>query len=240
MPLYIGDYLADTARLTTAQHGAYLLLIMDYWRNGPPPDDDAVLAQITRMSAAEWRKSRPVLENFFKIFENKWVHDRIEKEKEIVTGKKAVASAKAKTAAEKRWSSTNDDSLIDDAPSNAQAVPESCPSQSQSETRSKPHVVCEQTPHDEIIDLYHETLPMCPRVRKWTPARMQAMRARWRENPDLEYWRNFFVYVAESDFLTGKSDRRQGSTGPPFLADLEWLINSSNHTKTVEGKYHRE
>ncbi|MDE3023857.1 MAG: hypothetical protein KGI54_18730, partial [Pseudomonadota bacterium] len=26
-------------------------------------------------------------------------------------------------------------------------------------------------PHQEIIALYHEVLPMCPRVRDWTPAR---------------------------------------------------------------------
>jgi uncharacterized protein YdaU (DUF1376 family) len=66
MPLYIGDYLGDTARLSTEQHGAYLLILMDYWRNGPPPDDDAVLAQICKLSPNAWAIHRPVLRPFFR------------------------------------------------------------------------------------------------------------------------------------------------------------------------------
>lgn len=34
MPVYIGDMLAKTTRMTTEQIGASFLVLMDYWRNG--------------------------------------------------------------------------------------------------------------------------------------------------------------------------------------------------------------
>lgn len=129
MPLYIGDYLADTGRLTTEQHGAYLLLIMDYWRNGPPPDDEEILQNITRLSKFLWKKSRPVLEKYFRVEDGVWKHKRIDEEMTEALSGKDAASEKARKAAEARWGKK-------DAPSIAQAhapeMLEECPSPSPS------------------------------------------------------------------------------------------------------------
>jgi hypothetical protein len=55
-------------------------------------------------------------------------------------------------------------------------------------------------PHQTIITLYHDTLPMCPRVAKWTPNRAKHLRSRWREHPHLELWQDFFEIVKILNF----------------------------------------
>lgn len=92
-------------------------------------------------------------------------------------------------------------------------------------------------PHQEIIALYHEVLPQCPRIRDWTTARATQLRARWNEDPtrqNLAYWRRLFVYVASCDFLVGKSQRKDRK---PFVAGLEWIVKASNFTKIREEHY---
>lgn len=104
MPLVIGDYLKDTGRLTTEQHGAYLLLIMDYWVEGPPRDDDEDLAAITRLDARSWKKTRAKLQAFFYIEDGRWRHKRVDAELADWTERKrknterASAGGKAKAA----------------------------------------------------------------------------------------------------------------------------------------------
>lgn len=122
MPFYVGDYLGDTQRLTTEQHGAYLLLILDYWRAGPAPDDDAVLAQITRLSPAAWKRTRAALVRFFKVEDGHWHHARIDRELSAAKDNAERRSSKAKSAAQARWGDATGN-----ARSMPQALPEECP-----------------------------------------------------------------------------------------------------------------
>jgi uncharacterized protein YdaU (DUF1376 family) len=134
MPVFIGDYLADTMHLTTEQHGAYLLLLFHLWRRGSLRDDDAVLAKISGLGENAWNLHRPALAEFFKIHDGLWQHGRVEKEKARVTATKQSMTKKAKSAASSRWRKS-------DAPSIAQAMPGDADSESESELERLPQVL---------------------------------------------------------------------------------------------------
>ena len=96
MRIYWADYDADTAHLTTMQHGIYLLLIKNYWQRGAAlPDDETKLARIAKVSIKDWRHNADVIREFFSIQENLWTHKRIAEELSRVEAK----SLKAKDAA---------------------------------------------------------------------------------------------------------------------------------------------
>jgi uncharacterized protein YdaU (DUF1376 family) len=98
MPLYIADYRLDTARLSASEHGAYLLLIMEYWAAGSLPEDDRQLARIAAMTDREWKAAKPIVQRFF---QDGWTHKRIDAEL-----KKAAATIdKRRAAAEQMHSS---------------------------------------------------------------------------------------------------------------------------------------
>jgi uncharacterized protein YdaU (DUF1376 family) len=104
MPLYIGDYLADTMHLNAAQHGAYLLLLMHQWRTGPLVDDDAQLATIARCDLALWRRAvGPVVRRFFDPTPEGLAQKRLATERLNAMALSAKLSDAGKTAAAKRW-----------------------------------------------------------------------------------------------------------------------------------------
>lgn len=81
MPLYVGDYIADTRHLTTMEHGAYLLLLMCMWRaNGSLPNTEGHLSRCANLPLDKWRRIAPTILAFFTIKGEKITHKRVTKE----------------------------------------------------------------------------------------------------------------------------------------------------------------
>lgn len=81
MPMYVADYMADAAHLSTLEHGAYLLLIFKYWqRQTALPADNNRLANLSGLSIQEWTMVRPALAPFFIEENGLWKHKRIDME----------------------------------------------------------------------------------------------------------------------------------------------------------------
>jgi uncharacterized protein YdaU (DUF1376 family) len=156
MPVYIGDYLADTMHLTTEQHGAYLLLLFHLWRRGTLPGDNLALAQITGLTADAWSNARAVLAEFFEIHDGFWHHRRVERERERIALRQEANTKKARMAALERWKKQSADETLPrfresientieetsgpiargNAPSNTQAMPHRSESESESESEA--------------------------------------------------------------------------------------------------------
>lgn len=97
-PFYPADYMADTAHLTTEQHGAYLLLLMTAWsRGGRLPADPKKLARIARVSARRWHLMADDLMEFWEQDGDEIVSPRLEREYQ-----KAVSKSEKRSASGKR------------------------------------------------------------------------------------------------------------------------------------------
>jgi uncharacterized protein YdaU (DUF1376 family) len=104
MAFYIGDYVKNTLKLTTQQHGAYLLLILACWQGeGSVEGDDETLACITKLSMADWLGARPKLASYFEITPEKWTHRRVLEELADTARVRRERSAAGQRGAARRW-----------------------------------------------------------------------------------------------------------------------------------------
>ncbi len=136
MPLYVADYLADTGHLTTEEHGAYMLLIMHYWRVGHLPDDDAQLARIVKLSPTKFLRIRNTLAG---LFGENWVHHRINTELQDAENKYKKRVEAGRKGNDVRWHS---DRI---------AIPQRSQSQSQSHIKKRKTPVAEPP---EFVDFW--------------------------------------------------------------------------------------
>lgn len=252
MPLYVADYIADTMHLRAAESGAYLHLIMHYWRNDGLPDDDRQLALIARMTDDEWKLARPLIEPLFKA--GKWKHKRIEAE----LAKAKQKSEAGRKSAEARWGAmrTHCDGNADDG--NAPVTV------SVEDTVTKPK---EDSPNNKI-DSQEERLSVTrARARtgmrlpeNWTPTEadlsfagtilpnqqilmeIERFRDHWRAAngpPSVKRdwsaaWRNWCRKAVEFGARNGQ--HRQGRNGSAVTSAINAIIDNYERAEDGDGK----
>lgn len=97
-------------------------------------------------------------------------------------------------------------------------------------------------PVTEIVELYNKKLgPYLRTVRKMTPARAQAVRARWRDVAEIvesqdratvmEGMSDYFDKIARSNFLMGRVP------GKAWRADFDFVFSQRGFTRIFEDKY---
>lgn len=78
-----------------------------------------------------------------------------------------------------------------------------------------------------FVDLWNANCSPLSKVTKLTDGRRRQVRARLRDEPNLEYWASVVRRMASSDLC-----RDSG------WANFDWLVkNDTNHVKAAEGKY---
>lgn len=238
MPIYIGDYLKDTNRLSTEHHGAYLLLLFDYWQHGHIPDDDSILCRITRMTPDAWSNARSIIQAYFKHEGGKWIHSRVERELQKAKQKKANFSERGKKGNEARWGNKKNPSRNPSRNPLAtkEGIPNSSPSPSPSPTdinKDSLSVVTDATQIqvDEIATHYNSVRGAMPSCVKVTDPRRRQIKARIDE-VGFEELKRIISECKDMPHLQGDNDRS-------WKADLEWITKAENFTKIREGRYKR-
>jgi hypothetical protein len=84
-----------------------------------------------------------------------------------------------------------------------------------------------ESPHEKILKLWNENCGSLPKVKKLTKLRVQKIKLRLSDEPDLGYWEKCFSELTKSSFIQSSS-----------WCSFDWVIkNESNHVKLAEGTY---
>ena len=238
---HIGDYYRRAKNLSQTEHYIYRSLIDEYYlaETPFPPDDDRSIMRLIGLTTDQQEDLSYILKRFFTLQDDGWHHSHIEDQLNKIYAK----SEKARASAAVRWDKHNANGMRTQCERNANGMLPSnpltpLPSNPIKDARGKTSAKSTPVPYSKIIDLYHNTLPMCPRVKVLTDPRKKTISARWKNGCDgLKFWEDYFTHVKKSRFLTGRAEPRDASR-KPFVADIDFLIRESTIVKTQEGKYH--
>jgi uncharacterized protein YdaU (DUF1376 family) len=249
IPFYTGDYLRDTTRLPTLAHGAYILLLIDYWTTGEPlPDNDGELAAITRMSLKDWLKMRPTLARlpYFSVSDGVWRQKRADEEIAKRNGISTDRSSAGKIGAERRWGNKSDDAEM----ANAKGKPlasamnghKQSDAQSQSQSQEEESDGKPSSPvakrRDDVAEAFAKYNALAqeiglPAAAALSKPRKAAIRKRLEEHGGMEAWDRALDSIRYSPHCRGENNRG-------WRANLDFIIQASSFIKLIEGVYGRD
>lgn len=87
----------------------------------------------------------------------------------------------------------------------------------------------EETPYQQIVDMFNSICISFPRVTKLSEARRKAMRARYNQY-NTEDFKKLFEMAEGSSFLKGANDWN-------WSANFDWLMTDKNMAKVLDGNY---
>lgn len=99
MPLYVGDFVADTMHLSATETGIYIRLLLHCWQHKTLPRDDRKLALIAHCDTRLWHRHKETVLQFFDLVNASTMqHSRVSTEllrsEEISNKRKEAAKQK--------------------------------------------------------------------------------------------------------------------------------------------------
>jgi uncharacterized protein YdaU (DUF1376 family) len=209
----IGDYYKKAGRLSVIQHGAYTLLMDACYDREQFPTREQAIEWVWASSDEEIAAVDFVLSRFFVNEDGVFVQHRIKEELSIYNDKAEKNRQIAlEREAKRRESKTNKHEscssrghVVNETPPNQEPVT----SNQELELKDKDvsHSV-ELTPHQQILDLYHELLPQMAKVKLFSDARKRLLRSFWKKRTaeykrsgkeySLDNMRVYLAYIADN------------------------------------------
>ena len=89
-------------------------------------------------------------------------------------------------------------------------------------------------PIDFLIDAWNKTFEntKVPTILSIKGKRLTHTKKRWEENPDKQFFVDYFNKINQSQFLSGRNNT--------WICNFDWAINPNNMQKVLEGNYSSE
>lgn len=228
-------------RMTFAQRGMYLEMLLEQWENFDLPDSADECAELIGGSVEEWRENWPVVRARFLTDEKtgRIKNTRLEKARKDLNAFKRIARkgglSRAKSATRRQDGTyvpadhpagepAGNQPLASTATASATAT--ASPSTSLFSEVGEPTAGAERAQVEDVVRLWNEivTAPI-PRVEKLTADRRRAISARLKTHPALATWRTVITWLNGQDWCRAPGHGEHKD----WTATIDWLCKSDGN-----------